>query len=220
MRQTLEGLSKAIYRPGTLLAVTVVLGLIASAWFGLVAAKGPESQEPWPPLVLEYRQEWYPEGPDGPLADETYRLEYQSKRSWRLELVASSYRPDSVGEWSSYDGEFFRTYSPATGLLDEIPNGGWVVPNDWLVPGMEDWITVKGFRRSPDPARPELRRYIKREPFPCDALQGRCPTGKSALTLTTEITFGTDVGIPMELTERLEDFIVRRITVMHVEIRE
>ena len=220
MSQPLKRFRKAMPRPIRLLAVALAFGLIAFASLSLIAAEQPESQEPWPPLVLEYRQQWYPEGPDGPLADETYRLEYQNKRSWRLELLSSSYRPDAVGEWSSYDGETFRTYSPVTGLLDEIPNGGWVVPNDGLVPGVEDWITVKGFRRSPDPARPELSGYIKREPFPCDNLQGRCPTGKSALTLTTEIVFGTDFGIPMEVTERLDDFVLRRITLLRLAMQQ
>lgn len=178
---------------------------------------------PWPAFTMVYQEYRYPNGyPENaeltpPTSYNTWQLEYVNLQNWKLTLIESTYQPESIGEWSSYDGKVYRSYSPLLNSIDEIANDEGVVPSDWLSPGMREQLLQNNYVLVEQTSG--QTRYVLTVPdFVCSEGPPICPGGKTTFTYVSEFVFN-NAGIPLEVIDKLDNIISRHIIVRDLVIQ-
>ena len=204
-------------------SVVVLVILIPIVLLGLTAGRTPVI-EPWPSFDMVYQEYRHPNGysEDSDIATlsefDTWNLAFTNLRNWKLTLIDSTYKPEAIGEWSSFDGQAYHSYSPILRMTDKIPNREIVVPNDWLSPGIMDRLPDHDYIVAEQTAKQS--RYVLTVPdFVCTEGPPICPDKKANYVYVSEFVFN-EYGIPIEVIDKLDNIISRHIVVTELSIYE
>lgn len=209
-------LSRRIIHFVVLLGLTVTILLVASA-------QSASRDQDWPPFIAVYRAET-------PKEVSVSRLTWQSKWNWSSEVLQDSLLNDNTGSVPglNYAGtkvEFVNgiyTVFTANGIVqsrEQIPQGIFMAPGQWLVPGYEEHLKQEEHFVQVGVTKEGYRRLHKEENRRCAA----GPTGSiipncaETQMVITEMTFGSH-GIPQERIVEIDNQMVEKWSVERFEL--